>query len=119
MLRRLPGDRGAADDLPSLIASLLAHSRAPAKLIGDLVHRRSQLSSDVTSAFLGAAARNGAIDVVSLASHGGSAILDVLLGNARFSTRRAPVSGLHVASTSDALASSSDGKVETCHATAG
>jgi len=60
---------------------LLARSRAPAKLIGDLVHRRSQLSSDVTSAFLGAAARNGAIDVFSLASHGGSALLDVLSGD--------------------------------------
>ncbi len=84
VLRNLPGDRGAAVNIPSLVAALLANSRAPARLVGDIVRDRRQLSPEVTSAFLAAAARNGSIDVFSLASHGGPGLLEVLdRGNER------------------------------------
>ena len=80
LLRRIPGDEDAARNLPSLVAAMLARSNAPAKLLGDLVHRRNQLSPEVTSAFLAAAARSGKIDVFSLASQCGPGLLDVLDG---------------------------------------
>jgi len=80
VLRHLPADKQAAGSLPSLVASLLAHSHAPAKLAGEMVRRRGELSPEVTSAFLAAAARNGAIDVFSLASHSGPGLLAVLKG---------------------------------------
>jgi hypothetical protein len=78
VLRHLPGNKEGAGNLPSLVAALLASSRAPAVLVGDIVRDRRQLSPEVTSAFLAAAARYGAIDVFSLASHGGPGLLEVL-----------------------------------------
>lgn len=80
VLRRLPGNVGALRHLSSLIAELLAASTAPAGLVGDLVSRRSGLSPEVTSAFLAAAARNGTIDVFSLASRCGPSLLEMLDG---------------------------------------
>lgn len=78
VLRHLPDNGEAAAKLPSLVAALLANSRAPAQLVGDIVRDRRQLSPEVTSAFLAAATRNGSIDVFSLASHGGPGLLEVL-----------------------------------------
>lgn len=78
VLRNLPGNEGAAGNLPSLVAALLANSRAPARLVGDIVRDRRHLSTAVTSAFLAAAARSNAIDVFALASQCGPGLLEVL-----------------------------------------
>jgi len=78
VLRHLPSDKEAARSFPSLVTALLANSSAPARLVGDVVRHRSQLDPGVISAFLATAARNGAIDVFSLASQCGPGLLDVL-----------------------------------------
>ena len=78
VLRHLPSDDEMAATLPSLVAALLANSRAPARLVGDIVRDHRQLGPAVTSAFLAAAVRSNAIDVFSLASQCGPGLLEVL-----------------------------------------
>ncbi len=80
VLRHLPRDKGATQNLPSLVAALLARSNAPAGLVGDLLRHRDQMRPEVTSAFLTAAAQSGDIDVLQLASQCGPGLLEVLSG---------------------------------------
>ncbi len=86
VLHNLPGDKDTARNLPSLVSALLARSRAPAGLVGDLLRRREQMRPEVTSAFVAAAARSGSIDVLRLASQCGPALLEVLNGGSDLDT---------------------------------
>ncbi len=80
VLCHLPGDTEAARDVSMLAAALLARSSAPARLLGDVVRHRRQLSPEITSAFLTAAAKSDTFDVFFLASQCGPGLLDVLDG---------------------------------------
>ena len=79
VLRHLPSDNEMADFAPSLTGCrALGQQPRPARLVGDIIRDRRQLSPAVASAFLAAAARSNAIDVSSLASQCGPGLLEVL-----------------------------------------